>query len=81
MCKPLGDLYLTVCDMGESFGRWELGNDAALMALIPTINLGCRLHAGDPHVMRRTLERAAPACVEVAPPVRMAAEMAAGGDG
>jgi UPF0271 protein len=53
------------CDMGESFGRWELGNDAALMALIPTINVACGFHAGDPHVMRRTLERAARAGVEV----------------
>jgi 5-oxoprolinase (ATP-hydrolysing) subunit A len=53
------------CDMGESFGRWELGNDAALMALVPTINVACGFHAGDPHVMRQTLERAAAAGVEV----------------
>jgi UPF0271 protein len=53
------------CDMGESYGRWMLGNDAELMRWIPTINVACGFHAGDPHVMRRTVELAAAAGVEV----------------
>lgn len=53
------------CDMGESFGPWRLGNDAELMRYIPTINVACGFHAGDPHVMRRTVELAARAGVEV----------------
>lgn len=61
----MGERINLNCDMGESFGRWPLGNDAALMALIPTINVACGYHAGDPHVMRRTLEQAARAGVEV----------------
>lgn len=53
------------CDMGESFGRWALGNDAELMRWIPTINVACGFHAGDPHVMQRTVALAAAAGVEV----------------
>ncbi len=53
------------CDMGESFGPWQLGNDAELMRYVPTINVACGFHAGDPHVMRRTVELAAEAGVEV----------------
>ena len=50
-------------DMGESFGRWQLGSDAELMRLVPTINVACGFHAGDPHVMRRTVELAVEAGV------------------
>lgn len=52
-------------DMGESYGRWQLGNDAELMGLVPTINVACGFHAGEPHVMRRTIELAAAAGVEL----------------
>lgn len=47
------------CDMGESFGRWELGADAAVMPHISSANIACGAHAGDPAVMRRTLRLAA----------------------
>jgi UPF0271 protein len=53
------------CDMGESYGRWTLGHDGELMDLVPTINVACGFHAGDPHVMRRTVELAAAADVEI----------------
>jgi UPF0271 protein len=43
------------CDMGESFGRWELGADAAVMPHISSANIACGAHAGDAAVMRRTL--------------------------
>jgi len=47
------------CAMGESFGRYTLGNDEAVMPLITSANIACGFHAGDPHVMRRTVELAA----------------------
>jgi UPF0271 protein len=46
------------CDMGESFGRWELGADAAIMPHISSANIACGAHAGDTAVMRRTLKLA-----------------------
>ena len=45
--------------MGESFGRWELGADAAIMPHITSANIACGAHAGDTAVMRRTLRLAA----------------------
>ena len=47
------------CDMGESFGRWELGADAAVMPHITSANIACGAHAGDPAIMRSTLALAA----------------------
>jgi len=41
-------------DVGESFGRWTLGDDAALMRSISSANIACGFHAGDPATMRRT---------------------------
>jgi len=46
------------CDMGESFGRYELGQDAAVMPYITSANVACGFHAGDPGVMRRTVQLA-----------------------
>ena len=45
-------------DMGESFGRWQLGNDGELMAVITSANIACGWHGGDPSVMRATVELA-----------------------
>ena len=42
------------CDLGESFGRYKLGNDAAMMPWITSANVACGFHAGDPHVMAET---------------------------
>ena len=47
------------CDMGESYGPWEKGADAAVMPLIDLANIACGGHAGDPDTMARTLELAA----------------------
>jgi len=47
------------CDMGESFGNWEMGNDEAVMPYITSANIAGGYHAGDPHVMRETVELAA----------------------
>ena len=45
-------------DMGESYGRWTLGDDAALMPHLTSANIACGFHGGDPHVMRATVELA-----------------------
>src|SRR5579859_7446781 len=46
-------------DVGESFGPWPMGADEALMPLVTSVSVACGAHAGDPVVMRRTLELAA----------------------
>ena len=45
-------------DLGESFGRWTLGDDEALLTSISSASVACGYHAGDPGVMRRTLRSA-----------------------
>src|SRR3954468_8280216 len=47
------------CDLGESFGRWRLADDAALLALVTSANVACGFHAGDPLTMLAVLETAA----------------------
>jgi UPF0271 protein len=42
-------------DMGESYGRWTLGDDDALMPHLTSANIACAFHGGDPHVMRKTV--------------------------
>jgi 5-oxoprolinase (ATP-hydrolysing) subunit A len=46
------------CDMGESFGRYTLGDDAAVMPYITSANIACGLHAGDPKIMQGTIRLA-----------------------
>jgi UPF0271 protein len=46
------------CDMGESFGRYTLGADEALMPHITSANIACGFHASDPLVMDRTVRLA-----------------------
>lgn len=46
------------CDMGESFGRYALGDDAAVMPYLTSANIACGLHAGDPLVMQATIRLA-----------------------
>jgi UPF0271 protein len=45
-------------DMGESFGRWVLGDDASLMPQLTSANIACGFHGGDPHQMRKTVRLA-----------------------
>jgi UPF0271 protein len=42
-------------DLGESFGPWPMGQDAALMDSISSANVACGFHAGDPGTMRTTI--------------------------
>lgn len=52
-------------DLGEGFGRWELTDDAALLASVTSANVACGFHAGDPATMRRVCELAAAAGVRI----------------
>jgi len=45
-------------DMGESFGRYKLGNDEEVMKYITSANVACGFHAGDPLVMFETVRLA-----------------------
>lgn len=42
-------------DMGESFGPWKMGDDAALLETVTSANIACGGHAGDPDVMAKTM--------------------------
>jgi UPF0271 protein len=42
-------------DMGESFGPWKMGDDAALLKTVTSANIACGAHAGDPDVMATTM--------------------------
>ena len=45
-------------DMGESYGPWTMGDDAALLQTITSANIACGFHAGDPDVMAATMAAA-----------------------
>lgn len=45
-------------DMGEGFGVYTLGDDAAMLDVITSANIACGFHAGDPLVMHKTLSDA-----------------------
>src|SRR4051794_24487926 len=45
-------------DVGEGFGSWSMGDDAALLPLLSSANVACGFHAGDATIMRRTCEQA-----------------------
>lgn len=41
-------------DMGESFGAWTMGDDAAMLAIVTSANVACGFHGGDWNVMHAT---------------------------
>jgi 5-oxoprolinase (ATP-hydrolysing) subunit A len=45
-------------DLGESFGVWQMGNDAAMIDVASSVNVACGFHGGDYDVMRKTVEMA-----------------------
>jgi UPF0271 protein len=53
------------CDIGEAYGMWSLGDDAAIMPYISMANVACGFHAGDPVVIRDTVALAKAHDVEV----------------
>ena len=46
------------CDMGEGFGAWTMGDDAALLDHVTSANIACGFHAGDPGTIHRTVKLA-----------------------
>jgi UPF0271 protein len=46
------------CDMGESYGAWKTGDDAAVMPYITSANIACGFHGGDPATIRQTVRLA-----------------------
>jgi len=52
-------------DMGESFGAYSIGNDAAMLDLVGSANIACGYHAGDPLVMGKTIQLAAERSVSI----------------
>lgn len=45
-------------DMGESFGAYTMGDDAAMLKIVSSANIACGFHGGDPLVMDSTLRQA-----------------------
>lgn len=45
-------------DLGESFGRYRIGRDEAIIPLVSSVNIACGFHAGDPVTMERTVDLA-----------------------
>ncbi|MFJ4164538.1 LamB/YcsF family protein [Microbacterium sp. NPDC089698] len=44
-----------VADLGEGFGPWRMGDDAALLDILTSANVACGFHAGDPRIMDQTV--------------------------
>lgn len=57
--EPVSHMRMTInCDMGEGFGLYRLGDDAAMMPHIDLANVACGFHASDPTTMRETVRLA-----------------------
>lgn len=52
-------------DLGESFGSWWMGDDAAMLSQVTSANIACGFHAGDPLTLRTTARLAAESGVAV----------------
>ncbi|HKL55298.1 MAG TPA: LamB/YcsF family protein, partial [Roseovarius sp.] len=53
--EPTVDLN---ADMGESYGPWVMGDDAALLDIVTSANIACGIHAGDWDVMAQIMRMA-----------------------
>ena len=52
-------------DVGESFGRWQLGDDAAIFESVTSANIACGFHAGDPSTIAATCRAAVAAGIAI----------------
>lgn len=52
-------------DLGEGYGPWVMGDDAAILDCVTSANIACGGHAGDTETMFRTLRLAAERGVQV----------------
>lgn len=46
------------CDMGESYGAYKMGRDEEILDHVTSANIACGFHAGDPSIMRKTVQLA-----------------------
>jgi 5-oxoprolinase (ATP-hydrolysing) subunit A len=46
------------CDCGEGFGAYKIGDDAAMLDIVTSVNVACGFHAGDPEIMANTFKAA-----------------------
>lgn len=46
-------------DLGEGFGAWKMGDDAAMLSIVSSANIACGFHAGDPAGILKTVQKAA----------------------
>ncbi|RHW37591.1 LamB/YcsF family protein [Lysinibacillus yapensis] len=53
------------CDLGESFGRFKLGEQEEILKYVTSANVACGFHSGDPTVMRETVKLALDKGVEI----------------
>ncbi|KTR04270.1 hypothetical protein NS365_15430 [Aureimonas ureilytica] len=52
-------------DLGEGYGAWAMGDDAAMLSIVSSANIACGFHAGDPAGLLRSLREAAARGVSV----------------
>ena len=52
-------------DVGESFGNWKMGDDAAIFTSVSSANIACGFHAGDPSTIAQTCRDAVSANVTI----------------
>ncbi|MFZ2238181.1 MAG: 5-oxoprolinase subunit PxpA, partial [Gordonia amarae] len=46
-------------DLGEHYGAWRMGDDAAMLEIVTSANVACGFHAGDPVSVLSTVRAAA----------------------
>ena len=46
-------------DLGEGYGAWSMGDDAAMLEIVSSANIACGFHAGDPAGILTCLRQAA----------------------
>jgi 5-oxoprolinase (ATP-hydrolysing) subunit A len=53
------------CDLGEGYGDYRMGDDAAMLQIVTSVNVACGFHAGDPQIMAATFAAAKKAGVSI----------------
>jgi UPF0271 protein len=46
------------CDIGESYGAYKIGKDEEILQYVTSVNIACGYHAGDPVIIKNTIENA-----------------------
>jgi UPF0271 protein len=52
--RPMWTIDLNA-DLGEGYGPWTMGDDAAMLDIVTSANVACGGHASDPETMAKTL--------------------------